>query len=833
MKKVGIRKLICTYLAIIMASCIMTLNIEASNDDTQYYESVAELVNENWKDDYVGVIRLTIGDPVMNVDGNEEEIDEGRSTSPIIKNDRTLLPVRAVVEILGGNISYDNSDRSVTIDTDETTIEMQIENNEMFINGNRIVTDVAPVIENDRTFLPIRALTENLNCDVEWDQDSKTVSIYNTYQTKRIVVKTNSDIDFNAYAPDTILSGSDGEYVLQFSTIEAARDCCEDLNSKSNVDYAEADGFIPFDEPEESHEQVSSGDHNSWGVEKIGADKFANALGRTKSKTSAVVAVVDTGVDSSHSFLKNRIASKGYDFVNGDSDPSDDNGHGTHVAGTIVDCTPDLNVKILPVKVLNSNGSGTNLMVSTGIKYATDKNADVINLSLGGPANNTVNNALSYAIRNGSVVVAAAGNDKANTKNYSPADYYDAIVVSATDSDDDIAYFSNYGDTVDVCAPGVRIRSCVPGGSYKSLSGTSMAAPHASAVAAMFKIYDSSMSPAQIETAVRKYVDDLGVKRWDRIYGTGRINVSEVIESPTDETPTENEIVSYTWSVGNLSLEVGESQRIKLYANYGDGSKKDVTSSCELYSNDMSIATVSSTGRITGKSEGSVTVYFDKAVASSVTMPRPLNVEVKENSRSTPTPIPPTPTPVPEEDKIISYSWSDSEITIEAGEYKNIKLYANYKSGIKKDVTSVSNLYSDDINVATISSSGQVKGIGSGNTTVYFDKAVGSGVTMPKPLKVTVSQAHSSNMLRIEWSVGNVELNVGETSSITLYAVYDGGHKEDITKECGLYSMDESIAKVTSSGKISGIKKGTTQIWIDSIPQAGIDLPRFLNVNVK
>ncbi len=850
MKKTS--KLMSSILVCAMLASGLVLPANASEDNMDYYNAVASLASENQGNNFIGSISLTVGEPTMIIDGREEEIDFGRDTAPIIKNDRTLLPVRAVVEALGGDISYDSSDRSVTIDTDETTIEMTIDDTEMYVNGKRQTTDVAPIIENDRTFLPIRAVTENLNCDVEWDQDTETVSIYNTYQTKRIVVQTDSDIDFDEYDPDTIIGSSDGEYVLQFSTIEEAKACCEELQERSDVEYAEADGYIPPDNSEDGYEEMSSGGFKSWGVKKIGADVFAEALSNSRKNTSAVVAVVDSGVDSNHSFLKGRIASGGIDFANGDSNPYDDNSHGTHVSGTIVDCTPDLNVKILPIKVMDASGSGFDTTISVGIRYAADKGADVINLSLGGSVSSIIDSAMSYAIRKGTSVVAAAGNDARDTKYYSPARYKDAIIVSATDSDDDRAYFSNYGDSVDIAAPGVNIISSIPGGGFSSKSGTSMATPHAAAIAAMFKIYDNSMSPSEIERSVRKYVDDLGAKGWDKYYGTGRISVENVMDAaPTkapikEPTPTpkgsDNEIVSYTWSVGNISLQTGESKNIKLYANYRDGSKKDVTSSCGLYSEDKSIATVTSSGNVTGKSAGSTTVYFDKAVASSVSVPRPLNVTVKAASTPTPKPTPtptpkPTPTakptPVPEKDTIISYSWSENEITVGVGETKSIKLYANFKSGAKKDVTSEAELYSEDINVATVTSNGKVTGKGSGITNIYFDKAVSSGVTMPRPLKVVVPGSEDSDMVSLEWSVGSVQLGVGETTSIKLYAVYDDGSKKDITKECQLYSMDNSIAKVTSDGKITGIGKGSTEIWMDSIPEAGVDLPRFLKVTVK
>ena len=126
------------------------------------------------------------------------------------------------------------------------------------------------------------------------------------------------------------------------------------------------------------------------------------------------MAVVDSGVDTSHPFLKNKTVG-GKDFVDNDNTPNDENSHGTHVAGTIIDCVGSANVKIMPVRVLNAKGSGSVSMVSLGIKYAANNNADVINLSLGGRHSAVQDAAVQYAVGKGSTVIIAAGNDNMDT----------------------------------------------------------------------------------------------------------------------------------------------------------------------------------------------------------------------------------------------------------------------------------------------------------------------------------------------------------------------------------------------------------------------------------
>ncbi|PIZ14925.1 hypothetical protein COY51_06940, partial [Candidatus Desantisbacteria bacterium CG_4_10_14_0_8_um_filter_39_17] len=233
-----------------------------------------------------------------------------------------------------------------------------------------------------------------------------------------------------------------------------------------------------------------------WGLTKIWADY---AWDVTKGDTSIVVAVVDTGVDTDHiDLLANLTSPKGYDFVNGDSDPNDGHGHGTHVAGIIAAVTNNNTgvagiswySKILAVKVLSDNGEGSDANVAEGINYAANR-AKVINLSLGGtmPAS-VLQEAVNYARGKGCVVIAAAGNDDKNEKNY-PAACDGVIAVGATDQNDNKASFSNYGDWIIVVAPGTDIWSTFPNHAhsykeevfnYDSLQGTSMATPFVSGV---------------------------------------------------------------------------------------------------------------------------------------------------------------------------------------------------------------------------------------------------------------------------------------------------------------------------------------------------------------
>lgn len=352
------------------------------------------------------------------------------------------------------------------------------------------------------------------------------------FYSKRLIVKTNSEYDFSKFSPKSVISGFDNIYVVQFESYENAKLCTSALEKDEKVEYIELDKYMKCEEL--TSEQIS--ESNSWGVSAIEADKYAEYLSDNYN-SSVVVSVVDTGV-SPHSFLNGRILDTGYDLVDNDPDPNDKHSHGTHVAGTVVDCTPELNVQIMPVRVLDARGSGSNLNVGNGIRYAAEHGADVINLSLGGyGCSKYIDDSIEYAVENGVTVVVAAGNDNDDTKYYCPSHLENCIVVSACDSKYEKAYFSNYGNSVDVIAPGVGILSCVPGGDYESKNGTSMATPHISASAAMIKYANKNATPAEIEQILKDISLDLGDVGKDVYYGYGLPKLSKLIENDSPDVP--------------------------------------------------------------------------------------------------------------------------------------------------------------------------------------------------------------------------------------------------------------------------------------------------------
>ncbi len=245
-----------------------------------------------------------------------------------------------------------------------------------------------------------------------------------------------------------------------------------------------------------------------WALSQIDAEL---AWQSTTENHSVVVAVLDTGVDNTHPDLCNRILSDhGYDFVNDDTDPTDDNGHGTHIAGIIAaEANNDigiagvagaLDVSILPIKVLDSDGTGNPLHIAAGIIYAVEMGADIINLSLGGDTVSTdILQAITVAQDNDILIVVPSGNNGTSCTQQSLANLDGTLTVAATTEAGTLATFSNYGDCVDVYAPGEAILSTYPGEyPYAYQEGTSVAASIVTGVAAVLLTQNPDLTVTQL-----------------------------------------------------------------------------------------------------------------------------------------------------------------------------------------------------------------------------------------------------------------------------------------------------------------------------------------------
>lgn len=416
----------------------------------------------------------------------------------------------------------------------------------------------------------------------------------NEFYSRRVIVegKNVDSIDLTKYAPTSIIYNADKtQAIVQCGTQELTQKCEAELNTLSNLEYAETDVLMKIESYDVGQNEATAQAQPNWGKGYIKADSYEYYLENNNYFDMVTVAVVDTGVDLDHSFLKNRITSNGFDIVDGDNVADDGNGHGTHVAGIIADCTDGLNVKILPVRVLNNKGVGYSSTIAQGIRQAANSGADVINLSLGGDKSNYIDSAVEYAVKKGIVVCAASGNgDEKNnpvdTTNISPANCSEAIVVGAIDNTGKIASFSNYGSSVDVVAPGVDIYSAYKNGSYAKLSGTSMATPHIAATAAMFRLSNENLSPEEIEKLIKDYCKDLGAAGRDNTYGHGVVNMYNAIPDCTVRFDSNGGTSVSDKNVKNtdeITLPMPtKSYTVKLNANGGSISQSVYTRECKL-----------------------------------------------------------------------------------------------------------------------------------------------------------------------------------------------------------------------------------------------------------
>lgn len=272
-----------------------------------------------------------------------------------------------------------------------------------------------------------------------------------------------------------------------------------------------------------------------WNLPQIDTEAGWNI---TKGSQDVIVAVVDTGVDINHPDLSNQLVS-GYNVVNPGSQPMDDVGHGTHVAG-VVGALVNNNLgvagmswynRIMPVKVLDKSGAGSTYAVAQGIIWATDHGAKVINMSLGNYADaQFLHDAIKYAFDRDVVLIAASGNDNTERPGY-PAAYPEVFAVAAVDSQKSKASFSNFGDYIDVAAPGVSIASTYPQSQYAALSGTSMASPHVTALAALIRSANPNLKNTEVMQLMRDTAMDLGTSGKDKYFGYGLIDVVAALQA--------------------------------------------------------------------------------------------------------------------------------------------------------------------------------------------------------------------------------------------------------------------------------------------------------------
>jgi len=392
------------------------------------------------------------------------------------------------------------------------------------------------------------------------------------YAPGEIIVKFKTDVTRQAVSAALADMGTSvistnaaiGIQDLKIPADKTVEEMVAAFSSRPDVEYAEpnyiAHAFMTPNDPYYSYQ---------WHMPLI---NMPAAWDQSTGIQGVVVAVIDCGVayETYGSFtqapdLAGTHFVAGYDFVNGDSHPNDDCAHGTHVTGTIAQTTNNslgvagiaFNCSIMPVKVLDASGNGTYANIVSGITFAADNGAKVINMSLGGASGSTaLQNAVIYAYNKGVTIVCAAGNAGTSAAQY-PASYTQCISVSAIRYDRTYPSYSSYGSTIDICAPGGDVSvdqnaDGYPDGvlqqthdgtnygtfGYYFYDGTSMACPHVAGVAALLiSKAGGTMTPDAVRAALQNTATDLGPTGWDQHYGYGMVNASAALATIGNNPP--------------------------------------------------------------------------------------------------------------------------------------------------------------------------------------------------------------------------------------------------------------------------------------------------------
>lgn len=269
---------------------------------------------------------------------------------------------------------------------------------------------------------------------------------------------------------------------------------------------------------------------NQWHLQKTATSA---AWLRTTGTDSIVVAVLDSGVDTTHPDLASKLV-PGWNFIAGNSNVLDDNGHGTAVAGSVTAATDNAigiaglawNCRMMPLKVAGSNGSAYSSTLYNALVWAADHGARVANMSYMVSSNSLVKSGMAYFASKGGVCTVSAGNY--GTLDANP-DSPNCLTVSATDSADKITTWSNYGTIIDLSAPGQNIVTTSRGGTYSTWWGTSFSAPITAAGAALVLSANPDLTSAEAMAVMKDAADDLGEPGWDQYYGAGRLNVDRAV----------------------------------------------------------------------------------------------------------------------------------------------------------------------------------------------------------------------------------------------------------------------------------------------------------------
>lgn len=409
------------------------------------------------------------------------------------------------------------------------------------INKNLLITLIITVLLGSTLLIVVHIfLTKDDKFNISYLPDEfvekyfKEISKASSDEEKEnmLIVISNNKIK-NSYGAKNIIEAPNHQYVLQYSSEKEKKLALKQLKADKRIESVEENGIYTIEE----------GDYNSWGIEKMELNNaIISANANSENMQQVTVAIIDTGCDMKlfNKYYGGKI-SEFYNVLEQSTTAMiDENGHGTHIAGTIAESTPN-NVKIIPVKI-SKTGSMYYSDIIAAINYIVyNKKAQVINMSFGGYGyNEALEQAIESAKAQNIISVAAAGNDNTSKKHY-PSSLDNTISIASVDSNLNKSTFSNYGAEITFTAPGTNIKSIMgkdasiskkngnnDDDDHEIISGTSMATPHAVSAVAILKGYNKNLTFENVIDILKDNAIDLGEKGWDKYYGNGLISFKDV-----------------------------------------------------------------------------------------------------------------------------------------------------------------------------------------------------------------------------------------------------------------------------------------------------------------
>lgn len=450
-------------ICVVIAGLPMTVYAASSTPEISLEEFSAQLnaLTEEYDSEYIPEITIEDGSEFCHVGGEAVPLSVENEETATVTKDNFEIPTDGLEEY---EILPEEESRISTFSVND-------------ISSNTLDKESA----------------EDMGFEVDIDDD--TVTLSKPYQTQRLIVKSKYDIDpLDSVA---IVEGYNDLHIVQFDSEESAKAAQEYYEKQNRIEYTEPDLVVSaaeYDEVEttaaDENMGISYGDHLSWGSEAIGVDDYIDYLPSVDQLSEIVVGIIDTGIDYDHEFLKDRVIRTNYNISSSgnENDENDDDGHGSHVAGIVVDNSTS-NVKVKGYKVLDNEGYGTISGAAIAVEYATAEGVNVINMSLGvRGTSETMEKAVNAATDAGITVCVSAGNNGQPASENCPANIENCITVMALGKDGDNylrPYWTSWGNLVDLAAPGVSIYSTYMDNGYETLSGTSMACPFVTAAAAL------------------------------------------------------------------------------------------------------------------------------------------------------------------------------------------------------------------------------------------------------------------------------------------------------------------------------------------------------------